>query len=84
MNNYFGTRVIFSSSCYQTKVVTRSFQERWFTFPWHPFQKTRTERVPGIFRIGGEIIAHPDLAEEIYRIMNREEDAPTLKVQAVK
>lgn len=46
MNNYFGTRVVFSEKCYELVRIPRSFKEWRFTRPWHPFQMTRIERKP--------------------------------------
>ena len=77
-------RVLFSLSCQEEKIIVRSFKERWFTFPWRPFQKTRIEKVPGIYREKDVIKVHPDNVSIIYDIMHRVEDAPTLKVKAVK
>ncbi len=79
-----GKSVVFSLSCYDTKTVTRSFMERWFTLPWSPFQKTRTVVVPGLYREKDVIKAHPDHVTTVYNIFHQVEDAPTLKVKAVK
>jgi hypothetical protein len=77
-------RVMFSASCYDTQTVTHSFMERWFTLPWHPFQKIRTEQVSSVYRENDIIKAHPDHVTLVYRMVHRDEDAPTLKVKTVK
>ncbi len=85
MNNFFGTRIIFSAEKGMTTLtLPRSFGERFFSFPWKPWVTHKTVTAPGMYREGDVIYVHPSLCEEIYKTMNQDEDAPTLKVKAVK
>lgn len=78
-------RVIFSHEKGMTTVnIPRNFWERWFTRPWNPFQMYKQSTAPGMYREGENIYVHPDLVEQIYKVVNRHDDAPTLKVKAVK
>lgn len=51
--------------------VIRTFKERWFTMPWHPFKKTRmvTPQVPSkqIIKHGNTLFMHPAVFLELKR-----------------
>lgn len=85
MNNYFGTRVVFTPSAFIQEITTvkRTLRER-LKSKFFQTTKNITTIKPGMYKLDGIVYVHPDLAEEIYRIMNKEDDAPTLKVKAVK
>lgn len=46
-----------------SRVVERTWKERWFSLPWHPFQKTKTvvESIPDpdMYTSGHTIFVHP-------------------------
>jgi len=39
-------RLIENLICVQTKWVSRSWRERWFSFPWKPFKKMKPILIP--------------------------------------
>jgi len=60
------------------KVVKRSWKERLFSFPWHPFQKTKvvTYNVPDetVLKMDDKIICHPTIYEKILEIYNQNKE----------
>lgn len=73
--------ITLSKNCFDCVEVKRSWWERLFTLPWHPFQKTRQEQRPGMYRVGDKIEVHPDRVGDIYKLQRGYDDAPTLKIK---
>lgn len=85
MNNFYGTRIVFSDTKGFTILkVRRSFWERWFTKPWTPWELYKTVKIPGFYKEDGIIYVHTSLTEQVSKIVNKDEDAPTLKVKTTK
>jgi hypothetical protein len=85
MNNY---PVVIINSLYETvpETVNRTWKERLFTFPWNPFRLTKIiyTQKPAAYKYDGIIYANPHRVTDIYSIFHNEENAPTLKVKAVR
>lgn len=55
----------------EARVHVRGWKERLFTWPWCPWQKTRTYMAPTqvpsrqVYQVGNTLVMHPVLLEEI-------------------
>ncbi len=63
--------------------VGRTFHDRWFTWPWRPWVKTRwyTPRIPdpGFYRMsdmldGQCVVMHPETAKRVLEIIEAEDN----------
>lgn len=80
--------VVILNSLYETvpQTVERTWKERLFSLPWHPFQKTKTvyEQKPALYKYDGTIFSHPLQAHKLSKSYYCGDEAPTLKVKAVR
>lgn len=68
-----GVKVIASRLLTVTETARRTWGERWFTRPWHPFRKTKqvTRPDPGLFRVPGVgYVGHPDTVARLKRLVD--------------
>ena len=46
-----GIRVIVADDCLESIVIDRTLKERWLSWPWRPWVKTREKKVPAIYKV---------------------------------
>lgn len=46
-----GIRVIVADDCIESVVVDRTLRERWLSWPWRPWAKTRETKVPAVYKV---------------------------------
>lgn len=58
-----GVPVILCPWMTETITVSRSWRERLLSWPWRPWQSTRSERIPSdvIYHMDGKMLMHPQL-----------------------
>ena len=74
-SNLFGMTIIESLNCVEltgkqlSREEKRTWKERLFTLPWHPWKSIKTvyypEAIPAIYRIGNQIVGHPAIIAEL-------------------
>ena len=77
IDSLYGIKVFVDSHCTEDVEVERTLKERFLTWPWKPWNKTKTHKMPaiyevrnpsqGMFSLGPShfLIAHPKKLEEI-------------------
>lgn len=58
-------RVFIDPNALTTEKISRTWKERLFTWPWKPFKKFNEIKKPGCYRVGDNMIVHPEVWEEI-------------------
>lgn len=66
--------------------VERTFKERWFSFPWRPFRKTKivTPKVPDdrVVQMGDTLMMHPVVAKA-FREQLQQQNAASQKLDRI-
>lgn len=77
-----GVKVFVDTHCVEHIDVERTLKERWLTWPWRPWAKTKTESVPAIYEVRNPsqgmfslepshfLVAHPQKLKEIRALCN--------------
>jgi hypothetical protein len=80
-SNLFGMAIFESLNCVEltgkqlSREEKRTWKERMFTLPWHPWKATKTvyypEAIPAMYRIGNKIVGHPAKIAELKAEIDR-------------
>ena len=78
-----GLRTYVDSHCLEDVQIERTIRERWLSWPWRPWARTKIEKVPsaysvmnptpeGPFGFGPDrfLVVHPQKLDEIRRALN--------------
>ena len=78
-----GMKVFVDDNCTEEIDVERTTKERWLSWPWRPWVKTKIEKIPaaysvmnptpgGLFAFGPDrfLVVHPQKLDDIRRALN--------------
>jgi len=77
IDSLYGVKVFVDVHCTEDVDVERTLKERWLTWPWKPWIKTKTSKIPAIYEVRNPsqgmfamgplyfLIAHPQKLAEL-------------------
>lgn len=65
VGDFAGLRIVESLHAVTREQVPRSRRERWLSWPWRPWVKTKTVEKPAMYQMLDRVIAHPVLAQKL-------------------